>query len=42
MKLDHHYLEQEYDQANGLKLNFCDLLAIYEFTFKDPDALNNL
>ncbi|KAL4459754.1 hypothetical protein ABPG73_010618 [Tetrahymena malaccensis] len=42
MKLDHHYLEQEFDKQNNLQMNFCDLLAIYEFNFKDQQAYQNL
>ncbi|EAS01900.2 hypothetical protein TTHERM_00787060 (macronuclear) [Tetrahymena thermophila SB210] len=42
MKLDHHYLEQQYDIQNNLQMNFCDLLAIYEFNFKDLQVYQNL
>ena len=35
MKPSHYYIEKEYDIDHGLDLKFSNLLALYEFTFKD-------
>ncbi|KAL4433380.1 hypothetical protein ABPG74_017484 [Tetrahymena malaccensis] len=42
MQLSHQYLEKDFDMQNNLEFKFCDLLAIYEFNFKDQQVYKNL
>ncbi|KAL4433377.1 hypothetical protein ABPG74_017481 [Tetrahymena malaccensis] len=42
MEISHHYLEKDFDMQNNLEFKMCDLIAIYEFTFKDQQVYKNL
>ncbi|KAL4492914.1 hypothetical protein ABPG72_020693 [Tetrahymena utriculariae] len=42
MQLSHSYLEKDFDIQNNLEFKFCDILAIYEFTFKDLNVYKSL
>ncbi|EAS04399.2 hypothetical protein TTHERM_00614750 (macronuclear) [Tetrahymena thermophila SB210] len=42
MKLTHRYLEKDFDMQNNLEFKIKDLLAVYEFSFKDQYAYESL